>query len=80
MELIALLKLLGSTVGVGLIQKHVIKRLPNSLIPYINTVIGTVLAPAFGLPPEQGALVGMASVGAHQTIKIPVKSVTGKSI
>lgn len=80
MEYLAILKLLGSTIGLGLVQKHVIKKLPNSLIPYINVVIGSVLAPAFGLPPEVGAATGIGATGLHQTVKIPVKAVTGKSI
>lgn len=80
MEYLALLKLLGSTVGLGMVQKHVIKKLPNNLIPYINVVLGSVLAPAFGLPPEMGAATGIAATGVHQTVKIPVKKITGKSI
>lgn len=80
METLAILKLLGSTFGLGLVQKHVIKRLPNNLIPYINVVLGTVLAPAFGLPPETGAMTGLGATGIHQSVKIPVRKVTGKSI
>lgn len=80
MEYLAILKLLGSTVGLGLVQKHVIKRLPNNLIPYINVIVGSVLAPAFGIPAETGAGVGLAATGLHQAVKIPVKSATGKSI
>lgn len=80
MEYLAILKLLGSTVGLGIVQKHVIKRLPNDLIPYINVVVGSVLAPAFGLPVEIGAATGIGATGIHQSVKIPVRKVTGKSI
>lgn len=64
----------------GLIQKHLLPNLPNKYIPYIN-IVGSAIAGHFtGAGIGTGALIGASGVGIHQTIKIPVKEVTGKSI
>jgi hypothetical protein len=75
------LLLLGSGLLGGLIQKHVFKWLPNKFIPYIN-VVGSMVAGHYmpGVGAEQGAFIGLASVGTHQAVKIPAKAATGKSI
>lgn len=74
-----LVLLLSGLLG-GLIQKHVLKRLPNNVIPYIN-IIGSAVAGHFtGVGAIQGATIGAAGIGIHQTAKIPLKNATGKSI
>lgn len=76
----SIVELLAALMGTGLIQKHVLKKLPNGVIPYIQMGIGMVGGHFLGINPAQGALIGLASTGAHQVVKIPVKAATGKSI
>jgi hypothetical protein len=70
--------------GLGLIQKHVIRRLPNDVIPYVNTAvsIATVgfMTGDWGEAVKVGAAAsGIATVG-HQMIKMPIRYKTGISL
>lgn len=48
---------------------------PNNLIPYIVTILGGVVGSQGTLGIENGALVGLSSVGVHQGVKIALKNV-----
>lgn len=78
-------QLAGVAIGLGLgfIQKHWFNgskwyrpTIPNQLIPYINTTIGTALGVVVpGVDPISGAIAGMASVGGHQLVKPPAVAI-----
>jgi len=76
----SIVELLAALMGTGLIQKHVLRKLPNRAIPYVQVGLGILGGQFLGIPANQAALVGLASIGAHQAIKIPVKAATGKSL
>ena len=74
------LQLFGILMGTGLVQKHVLSRLPNNLIPYIQMLLGGLGGHFTGMGASEGLMLGAASIGAHQAVKIPTKKITGKSV
>ena len=59
--------------GFGLFQKHVIRRLPNNAIPWINLAVGTAVGYAT-TGSVQGAITfggttAAVATGAHQYVK-----------
>lgn len=79
-----------ATIGFGLFQKHVLKRLPNNAIPWVNTAacIGTAFAAQASGNLDGGtaeaikagiAWSGIATLG-HQVVKVPIKNKSGRSI
>lgn len=59
--------------GFGLFQKHVIRRLPNNAIPWINLAVGTAVGYAttgsLGGSIQFGATTAAVATGAHQYMK-----------
>lgn len=68
----------------GAVLKHVVRKLPNDSIPMINFAASTGMALARGaditVAVTEGAMLAGASTAIHQTTKIPVRSLTGKSV
>ena len=74
------LELFGILMGTGVIQKHVFSKLPNNVIPYIQVLLGGIGGHVTGMGASEGLMLGAASIGAHQAVKIPTKKITGKSV
>jgi hypothetical protein len=79
--------MMGAGVLVGAVQKHWFTgkawyrpNIPNSLIPFINTALGAIIGNLVGVGADAGAIAGIASVGAHQGIKIAAKTVKKPNI
>jgi len=65
----------------GAIQKYLLPKLPNWLIPVVNTGLGAVAGhyiPGLGI--GAGAVAGLASVGGHQLVKQPLQAATGRTL
>ena len=78
--------------GLGLVAKHVVRRLPNNVIPYLNVCFSTAVCVARqGLTTgdwaaavvpgvQQGLELAGISTLVHQGVKIPLRSLSGKSV
>ena len=70
--------------GLGLVQKHVFKRLPNWAIPWTNFILTSGVGIAMTGDIKQGVEFGVQAAGGamlgHGLIKQPVKEATGRSI
>jgi hypothetical protein len=69
--------------GLGLIQKHVIRRLPNDVIPYVNTAVTIggygLMTGDWGAAVDVGLKASGVATLAHQAIKAPIRYKTGLS-
>jgi hypothetical protein len=69
--------------AMGLIQKHAIKKLPNDVIPYVNTAVSIggygLLTGDWGQAVEVGLKASGVATLAHQAIKAPIRYKTGLS-
>lgn len=75
-----------ATMGFGLIQKHLFTKLPNNIIPWVNTAACVGVAYATGDNMSVGGALetgiawsGIATLG-HQAVKVPVKKAAGISL
>ena len=70
--------------GLGIVQKHVFKRLPNWAIPWTNLILTSGVGIAMTGDVKQGIEFGVQAAGGatlgHSMLKQPVKKVTGRSI
>lgn len=76
-----LLKAAAPAVGLGLIEKHVITKLPNDAIPYVNGALGTIVGTIatggdLGQGLQFGAAVSTSATGMHQILKVGLRLVT----
>lgn len=70
--------------GLGLVQKHVFKWLPNWSIPWTNLVLTSAVGYAMTGDVKQGIEWGIGAAGGatlgHSLVKGPIKEKTGYSI
>ena len=67
--------------GLGIVQKHVFKKLPNNIIPYTNFALTAATAGLvtgdWQLGLQIGAQGALQATGAHQVLKSGGKKLTG---
>lgn len=65
------------SLGAGLVQKHLFKKLPNNVIPYTNfaltTVVGGLVTGDWQLGLQIGAQGALQATGVHQVAKTAMK-------
>lgn len=75
-----LLKAAAPMVGLGLIEKHLVTKLPNNAIPYVNaglgTIVGTIATGDLGQGMQFGVAVSTSATGMHQILKVGLKWLT----
>jgi hypothetical protein len=75
-----LLKAAAPVVGLGLVEKHLVKWIPNNSIPYVNaglgTIVGTLTTGDLGQGMQFGAAVSTSATGLHQILKVGLRWAT----
>ena len=78
--------------ALGAVAKHAVRRLPNDLIPYLNVGVSCAVCVvrdglttgnwAAAVVPgiKEGLALAGGSTLLHQAVKIPVRSMSGKSL